>query len=210
MRQKETMSDFEVREDEHGIGKVLIVKGSWSSDIADYMKEEGIYALRLTDSYGFKGEDLSFIPSLTFLKSLEIYCWDAKDIKVLESLPGLEVLSVQFLSTKKLDFSAFKNIRVAMLTWTKGLASILQLKSIEHLNVQNYPYKTLEPIAHMANLKKLYLTSRKLETLEGIEKLEGLEVLDLYNCQQLTSKTGIEKCKNLHHVEIEACNKLSA
>lgn len=51
------MSDFEIRDDEHGIGKVLIVKGAWSSDISDYMIKEGIYAIRLTDSFGFKGED---------------------------------------------------------------------------------------------------------------------------------------------------------
>jgi len=204
------MADFEIREDEHGFGKVLIVKGSWSSDIPNYMLKEGIYALRLTDSYGFKGEDLSFIPSLTFLRSLEIYCWDAKEVKLIEALPQLEALSLQFKSVRKIDLSSFNNLRFVFLTWTKGMGSILKLNNIEHLNIQNYPYRTLQSIEHMTNLKRLYLTSRKLETLEGVEKLKRLEVIDLYNCQKLISKKGIEKCSSLKTIEIEACNKLSA
>ena len=204
------MSDFEVREDEHKIGKVLIVKGGWSSEISDYMLKEGIYALRLTDSFGFKGEDLSFLPSLTFLKGLELYCWGAKNVELLEALPQLEVLGLQFRSSKKIDFSKFFKLRVAKLTWAKELESLLSLNTIEYLNVQNYPYKTLEPIEHMKKLKKLYLTSRKLESLEGIEYLENLEELDLYNCQQLISIAGVEKLYKLKKIEIESCNKLGA
>ena len=204
------MEDFEITDDEHGIGKVLIVKGLWSPDISGYMLEEGIYALRLSDSFGFKGEDLSFLPALTFLKSLELYCWEAKDIKIIESLPQLEVIGLQFRSSKKVDFSNFKNLRVAKLTWTKGIESILSLNSIKYLNIQNYPHQDLKPIENIGKLEKLYLTSRKLETLEGIENLKNLETLDLYNCPQLISTAGIENIANLQHVEIEACNKLSA
>lgn len=204
------MTNFEIRDDEHGIGKVLILKEAWSNEISDFMIKENIRALRLSDSAGFKYKNLSFIPSLSFLRSLELYCWEAKDIKMLEELPQLEVLSMQSQSSKKIDFSSFKNLRVVMLTWAKGLTSILESHNIEHLNIQNYPYKSLEPIEHMLNLKKLYITSRKLETLHGIEKLKNLELLDLYNCQKLISKEGINKCVKLNNIEIEACNKLSA
>ena len=210
MRKSENMPEFEIRDDEHGVGKVLILKGTWSADISDYMLTEGIYALRLTDSCGFKGEDLSFLPSLTYLKSLELYCWDAKNIKLLEALPQLEVLGLQFRSLKTIDFSHFTKLRVALLTWVKGLESIFSLKNIEYINIQNYPHKNLKPIEHMKKLKRLYLTSRKLESLEGIENLDNLEELDLCNCRQLVSKAGIEKLYKLQKLEIEACNKLSA
>ena len=204
------MPEFEISENEDSEGNVLILKGAWSDDISKYMLKEKIYALRLTDSFGFKGNDLSFIPSLSFLKSLELYCWEAKDIKVIESLPQLENIGLQFKSTKKIDFSDFKNLKVAKLTWAKGLESLLGLNTIQYLNVQNYPYTTLKPIAHMVKLRKLYLTSRKLETLDGIDNLENLEELDLYNCQKLISKTGIEKVKSLKAVTFEACGKLNA
>jgi len=40
MRLRELMNNFEMREDENGIGKVLILKGAWSDDIAAYMKRQ--------------------------------------------------------------------------------------------------------------------------------------------------------------------------
>lgn len=174
------------------------------------MLSEGIDALRLTDSFGFKGGDLSFLPSLTYLKSLELYCWDAKNVKLIETLPQLEVVGLQFKSTQKINFSNFHNLRVAKVTWAKGLTSLLDAKAIEYLNVQNYPYENLKPIEHMRKLKRLYLTSRKLESLDGIQQFSDLEELDLYNCQQLKSKEGIDQLPKLKKIEIEACNKLIA
>jgi uncharacterized protein with PQ loop repeat len=210
MRQREIMSNFEIREDENGIGMVLILKGHWSDDIAAYMQKNKIYALRLTDAFGFKGHDISFIPDLSFLRSLELYCWEAKGVKVLESLPQLEVIGLQYKSAQKIDLSAFKNLRVALITWSKGLGSLLELPSIEKLNIQNYPHKNLEAISSMTHLKQLYLTSRKLESLKGIEKFGRLERLDLYNCPFLTSTAGTEQCPMLNSIEIEACNRVSA
>ncbi len=210
MRQREFMSNFEIREDENGIGKVLILKGAWSDDVSAYMQDNGIYALRLTDSFGFKGHDLSFLSKLTFLRSLELYCWEAKGIKAIESLSQLEVLGLQYKSTQKIDLSAFSNLRVALITWSKGLSSLLCLSSIEKLNIQNYPHSNLEPITSMVSLKQLHLTSRKLESLKGIEQLGSLELLDLYNCPFLTSTAGTEHCPKLNTIEIEACNRVSA
>lgn len=201
------MNNFEIREDDNGIGKVLILKGSWSDEVRAYMRDNGISALRLTDSFGVKGHDLSFLPELTFLRSLELYCWEAKGIKVIESLPQLEVLGLQCKSTQKIDLSAFSKLRVALITWSKGLGSLLELASLEKLNIQNYPHSNLEPITSMVALKQLYLTSRKLESLKGIEQLGSLELLDLYNCPFLTSMAGTEQLPKLKTIEIEACNR---
>ncbi|QUM76942.1 hypothetical protein HWV00_12215 [Moritella sp. 24] len=204
------MSNFEIRDDEHGIGKVLILKGSWSNYVASYMKANNIYALRLTDSFGFKATDISFLSSLSFLKSLEIYCWEAKGLKVIESLPQLEVLGLQCKTSQKINLGNFNKLRVALITWSKGLASLLKLSSIEVLNIQNYPHMNLETISSISDLKQLYLTSRKLENLTGIEHLVNLSKLDLYNCPSLISLAGTELCANLKSIETEACNRVSA
>lgn len=202
------MNSFEIREDENGIGKVLILKESWSDAVGVYMRNNSISALRLTDSFGFKIHDLSFLSELSFLRSLELYCWDAKGVTVIESLPQLEVLGLQYKSTQKIDLSAFSKLRVALITWSKGLGSLLELTSLEKLNIQNYPHNNLEPITPMAALKQLYLTSRKLESLKGIEQLVSLEVLDLYNCPFLTSIAGNELLPKLKTIDVEACNRV--
>ena len=131
------MSNFEIRQDENGIGKVLILKGEWTDEVASYMQENDISALRLTDSFGFKGHDLSFLSKLDFLRSLELYCWDAKGIKVIESLPQLEVLGLQYKSAQKINLSGFSKLRVALVTWSKGMVSLLEIPSLEKLNIQN-------------------------------------------------------------------------
>ncbi|WP_139338998.1 leucine-rich repeat domain-containing protein [Marinobacter lutaoensis] len=204
------MTEFEIRQDEHGIGEVLILKGDWDPSVASYMQQHGICALRLSDYYGFKGEDLSFLSSLWFLKSLEIYCWDAKGVQAVGDLPHLEVLGLQFRSTRKIDFSGFSRLRVAMVTWTKGLQSLLEVATLEKLNIQNYPHIDLTPCAGLSLLRSLYLTSRKIESLSGIESLKNLEVLDLYNCPKLASVEEANGCPHLQKLEIEACTRLKA
>ena len=210
MRQSRPMSNFEVIEDEGGIGKVLILKSTWTDRIESHMLKNKIFALRLIDSFGFKDTDLTFLSCLTFLKSLEVYCWDAKNIKSIESLSQLEVLGLQINSQQKLNLENFDKLRVVKVTWSKGLTSIFKLKSVEKLNIQNYPNEDLSDISKMILLKKLYLTSRKLRSLNGITNFKQLELLDLYNCPQLESTDGIEECTKLKTIEIEACKHLNA
>jgi hypothetical protein len=204
------MSNFEVREDEHGIGNVLILKGDWCGDVASYIRSNNIYALRLTDSFGFKGQDLSFLSGLTFLRSLEVYCWDARGVSVVESLPKLEVIGLQYKSSESINFSGFGALKVAKATWAKGLSSLFEVRSLELLNVQNYPHENLQLISGMTRLKRLLLTSRKLQSLSGIECLQALEQLDLYNCPYLESLVGVEGCPKLSSIKIEACKRVRA
>ncbi len=200
--------NFEIREDENGIGKVLILKNSWSESISAYMKKHNIRALRLTDSYGFNGHDISFLKDLSYLRSLELYCWDAMSINVIESLPQLEVIGLQCKSSQEIDFRVFYQLRIALVTWSKGMSSLLTLKSIQKLNIQNYPHRDLQHIRSMQSIKELFLTSRKLESLKGIEELQQLELLDLYNCPFLSSVADSKRCPKLKTVEIEACNRI--
>ena len=204
------MSSFEISEDEHGIGNVLILKGDWGDDVASYMWSNNIYALRLTDSFGFKGQDLSFLSRLAFLRSLEIYCWDARGVSVVESLPNLEVIGLQYKSSESINFSGFGMLKVAKATWAKGLSSLLDVRSLELLNVQNYPHENLQPISDMTRLKRLLLTSRKLKSLSGIESLQALEQLDLYSCPFLESLIGVESCPKLFSIKTEACKRVCA
>ena len=126
----------------------------------------------------------------------------------MESLPQLEVLGLQYEAHQELDLSHFTKLRVALLRWSKGLDTLFTLPTVELLNIQNYPYEDLTPILSMTQLKKLYITSRKLKTLTGIEQLPELEVLDLYNCPFLTSLDGTEKLKKLNTLEIKACKRV--
>jgi uncharacterized protein with PQ loop repeat len=203
------MSNFEIIEDGNELGKVLLLKGDWSSDVASYMIDNQTYSLRLSHPIYFKGHDISFLSTLSFLKGLELYCWEAKGIEVIESLPQLELIGLENKSTRKIDLSAFSKLRIAMIRWSKGLDSLFALRSLEKLNIINYPYTDLEPVSSMNVLEKLYLTSRKLESLKGVECLSNLKLLDLCYCPNLTSLTGTENNSRLKTIEIEACRHIS-
>ena len=204
------MTNFEIQEGEDGIGSVLILKGIWAGDVLSYMRTNNINAIRLSDSVGFAGGDLSFLSELTFLRSIEIYCWDACGLSVVSQLTELEVVGLQCKSAQSIDFSRVPKLRVAKVTWSKGLHSLLRAPSLEKLNIQNYPHEDLHPISSMTGLKRLYITSRKLKSLSGIERFPELELLDLYNCPFLESLQLVELCPKLKSLEVEACKRVRA
>ncbi|GGB21137.1 DUF5071 domain-containing protein [Agarivorans gilvus] len=114
----------------------------------------------------------------------------------------------QQLYTKSLESILFQFDESDLREGTKGLSSVLTLNTLKKLNIQNYPNQNLESLSKMENLEQLYLTSRKLENLDGIEHLSKLKLLDLYNCPLLASLNGTEKCPKLKSIEIEACNRV--
>lgn len=208
---KDIMSeDYEIRDDEHEIGKVLIVRSPWKDKFKTMLKAMGIHALRLSKSMGFTDTDVSFIEELDCLRSLEIYSWNVKDVTAIGKMNNLEVIGLQTPSRKRVDLSHLNKLRVALLTYHPGLVDIFKVSTLEYLNIGPYPYENLEELSDLVNLKSLLLTSRKLTSLTGIEHLKQLESLDLYNCPNLQSLNGVEKCLLLSDIEVEACRHISA
>jgi Leucine-rich repeat (LRR) protein len=203
------MSDFEVHEDEHGIDRVFILRGPWSDKLVSELESRKTSTLRLSYSAGFRQSDFSFVSSLTFLRGLEIYSWEVTDLRPIESLHELEVLGLQVKRSAAIDFSLLSNLRVVKVTWHKSMAGVLSGKKIEHLNIKNFPFGDLTALSHLAELRRLYLSSRKIKSLNGIERLKALELLDLYNCPYLESLNGTEQCDSLQKIEIEACRHIS-
>ena len=201
-------TSYEIRDHENGLGKVLWLKQAWEPRFLDILKKKGISAIRFSALGTIKDLDLSVLAELEFLKGLEIYDWGVTDARILESLPNLEVIGLQIKRTKAIDFTRLPNLRVAMLTWCKGLEDVFLSQHLEYLNVQNYPFEDLHPLSSLQSLRRLSLTSRKLRSLSGISKLSLLEDLDLYDCRVLEDDEGLSSLPHLRRLEIEACNKL--
>lgn len=201
-------TSYEIRDHDHGLGKVLWLKQAWEPRFLDILKKNGISAIRFSALGTIKNLDLSVLAELEFLKGLEIYDWDVTDVRILESLPNLEVIGLQIKRTKSIDFTRLPNLRVAKLTWSKGLEGVFSSRHLEYLNVQNFPFEDLHPLSALQSLRRLSLTSRKLKSLSGIADLRLLEDLDLYDCRALEDDDGLSSLQNLRRLEIEACNKL--
>lgn len=197
-----------IRDCEHGTGKVLIPRSGWRTSFTDILLNQNISALRLSYSAGFRGDSIEFIADLPFLTSLEIYSFDVHDISPIQHLKKLEVLGLEVKSAKGLNHWRAP-LRVALLRWCKDLSFVFDRNTIEYLNVVNYPYENLQPLASLALLRRLSLTSRKLKLLDGIDRLSALAHLDLYSCPSLLSVEDARTKGSIKHLEIEACRHVS-
>ncbi len=203
-------ASYEIRDHEHGLGKVLWLKQAWEPHFKSILEDEGISAVRFSALASIKDLDLSVLAEMPFIRGLEIYDWEVTDARIVEELPNLEVLGLQIKRTKPIDFSRLPKLRVALMTWCKGLEGVFSAPGLEYLNVSNFPLEDLRPLSDLQSLRRLSLTSRKLRSLLGIAKLRLLEELDLYDCRVLEDGDGLDSLPNLKRLKIEACNKLKA
>ena len=201
-------TSYEIRDHEHGLGKVLWLKQAWEPRFRRILEDKGISAVRFNALGSIKDLDLSILAEMPFLRGLEIYDWEVTDARIVEELPSVEVLGLQIKRTKPIDFSKLPNLRVALLTWCKGFEGVFASPHLEYLNVSNFPLADLRPLSALQSLRRLSLTSRKLKSLSGIADLKLLEDLDLYDCRALGDDDGLDRLPNLKRLEIEACNKL--
>ena len=200
---------YEIREHEHGLGKVLLLRQAWEPRFRKILERKGITAVRFSALGSIKDLDLSVLAEMPFLRGLEIYDWQVTDARIVEELPNLEVLGLQIKRTKPIDFSKLPQLRVALLTWSKGFEGVFSAPNLEYLNVSNLPLEDRRPLSTLQSLRRLSLTSRKLKSLSGIADLTRLEDLDLYDCRVLEDDDGLDYLPNLKRLEIEACNKLN-
>lgn len=201
---------YKITDSEHGMGKVLVIEDSWSNKYISVIKKENITALRLSESAGFKGSNISFLHELQNLnlRAIEIYSGDVEDISPLVSLPSLEHIGIECSLKKEIDLSLFRDLKVLIITWDKKILNLDKCCNLEYLNIDKYPYQDLQSFKNLTNLHSLYIVGRKLTNLSGIEYLSTLKSLDLYGCTNLVSLQNIQDCKELESIEIESCNKI--
>lgn len=203
--------DYIIDSDENDLGDVLILKTAWSDSFIDIIKGRKISVLRLSESMGWSDKDVSFLSKLegVELRGVEIYCWGIKNILPLEYLPDLQSIAIQSEFTKAPDFSNFNNLTNVFFHWRLQAQTIFNCKSLKSLNIVNYPSENLHDISGLNNLIRLQLTSRKLISLSGVEKLLLLNTLDLAGCTKLIDLSGIDKCLQLTTIELQSCKKIT-
>jgi len=206
-----TNTSYFITDSEDGFGSCLVLQQMWSNDFVDLIKKENISVLRLSESAGWKGKDISFLEQLqgTDLRGVEVYAWDVKDLTPLQYLPRLETIGLQAEFTKAPDFSTFNNLTHLFLYWRPKAITVFGCSGLQRLNIVNYPLEDLKKLNNIAGLKHLQLTSKKLLSLAGIEALQSLRNLDLAICPKLESLSGINKCQEIQFVELESCKKVS-
>jgi hypothetical protein len=199
---------YEIRDNEHGVGKVFILCAPWRDAYADLMTSEDIRAIRLPDKgFGFDAQPIDFIADLNFLKSVEIYTYDITDLTPLTNLENIEVLGLQVKSAAGIK-GWRPPLRVLLASWRQQLEPMLSIESLEYVNISNYPFVDLQALA-TPRLRRLSLASRKLATLSGSADLPLLETVDLYNCPNLKSVEELFSAHSMKTLSVAACRHIS-
>ncbi|PIE46533.1 MAG: hypothetical protein CSA42_08050 [Gammaproteobacteria bacterium] len=208
MNNRENYEGYFIAPWEFGHGKVMVLTGSWEKAYSKIIGSQKIFALRLSESAGWKSDDLSFVAELTQLRGIEIYSWKVKDIKPIQDLINIESIGLQCEFEEQIDFSVFNNLIDCHLMWRPKCESLFSCTSLKTLNIDKYPYQDFIGLKSLTLLERLQITSRKLESVKGIEELAELKILDLFNCPKLSSLHGIENLASFHTLELENCKKI--
>jgi hypothetical protein len=193
---------------EKNTGECLVLTGYWDERLIEVMLKKEIKNIRLSRYSGWADKDISFLKRLTFLKGVEIFADDIKDLRALQELSLLEYVGLEVKLIFDLDFNNFNNLKIIQLRWSKHYKNIFNVYPLEHLNITNYPFEDLQILSNLNNLKNLQVTSTKLRTLKGVNKLINLKSIDLFKCNNLESLDSVRELTSLEIIDLENCKKI--
>jgi internalin A len=123
------------------------------------------------------------------------------------SLKKLKNIYIQCKQKFTLDVSQF-NLKHLGIEYWKGIRNIGKIQSLESMVKTHYPYENITEFLNLNKLKILHIYSSKIETLEGIDRLNYLEELSLARNNKLEYIYEIKKIKLLNKLIIEKCKNL--
>lgn len=194
---------------ENGFGSCFVLTGPWHSEFANIMLSQNILILRLSNSAGWKENDISFVANLNFLVGIEIYSWDVRDISPIFQNAKLRYIGIQCEFNTTANFKALKNLEVCKIFWQSKIIGLDSCIKLRHLNIIDYPNETLIDLASLIKIERLQISSKKLLSLQGIESMSLLKVFDASLCRKLTNISSLMSCTSLEVMEFHSCKQLA-
>lgn len=196
-------------EREHG-STIMVPRTHWSESLASEALRFAVDGIRLSQAAGWRDSNIDFVANFPNLRSIEIYSETVTDLSPLDSLCGLVHMGIQCAYKTFPSHLPLANLKSCGLNWHPAAKGLLQCKSLESLNITNYPFENLSPLVALTSLKVLKLTSSRLTGLDGASSLRELAVLDLYRCTRLHTLAGIEAHSTLSILALDVCKKVTS
>lgn len=205
------MDERKIRFETHPLEGIswLVVSGPWDNQWAEFVRKEGIEALYLNYTKGWKGENLDFLAECPHLTKLKVLDWGISDVRGISALSKLEYLSLHCKPGKAPDFSALSRLKSCTLSWMKGGEPLFECKALEHLGLDGYSGTSLGKIGSLSGLRELGLSNAtKLASLDGIGGLARLESLTLTRLGSLVSLGPVAALSALERLTLTQCRKV--
>ena len=145
--------------------------------------------------------DLSFLKGCKKLRMLNIDSIVVNDIKALEdtNIGEIELHEIRVLDN---DYSVLERMdslyRLGVSRAESGMINVLgELDNITMLSIDVWPDEDLERISGLTNLSSLGISSDRLVSMKGIEKMTNIQRLYFDNDLNLSDVSGIDKLDRL-------------
>ena len=186
-------------------GKKLIPIAECTPSITKAVDQYHIKELELNRAKGWKRTSLNFLNDLSHLKSLTIIDFNITEIQPIHSLESLQYLDINTYCKNPIDFSCFPDLEECVLVWRARAKSLFECKKLRRLFLSKYTGQDLSKFSNLHTLKDLSIVTSRIKSVEGIENLQNLTSLGLYELRGLHSLVGIETLHNLKKFDIRGC-----
>lgn len=141
----------------------------------------------VTDNIDFLSECSNHIEKLHINNS------SISNVNVIYELKKLKEFSISNASDKiKVDFSKLPDLKSLTSDFYKGFTSIEKLNNLKKIDMSKFPFSDLSMFRDLMKLEELTLyRPSKLKTLNGIENLKNLRIIDLDGTPKLETLEGI-------------------
>ncbi len=187
----------------------MILKEGLSNEIIDYLRSPESEV----DYFDIEFGNWSDLERLLEFKN------KINKLSVSEELTDWSVIS-KFTELKKLtidakfkncniDFSKLKKLKHMQTYWNDSYDKYLKgNKTLKTLFITNYQGENMSLLGDMENLQYLELyRSRKLKSLQGIEKIKNLNFFEANGCSKLTDVSALTSLKKLKALSLSNCTK---
>lgn len=189
------------------LGKRMTIRGHWDPRFARDARRLGVVELELNYSKGWKGDDVTFLSDLEFLRALELTDWNIGDVSSIHALRTLVRLKISTYCKTAIDFGSFPELEDLSLEWRAKARSLFGCSSLKRIFLNKYTGNDLASLMRLPKLVYLSVASPKITEI-GASPGSNLEFLGIYAARGLQSLQGVENLTRLRALEVNDCKNI--
>lgn len=158
----------------------------------------------------YRGSIDWFINHVSNIEEMNILSPDV-EVNGINNLDKLRVLRIHTEKKISLDFNKLKNLIYLQTLWQDSLVESFKTPSnIIGLDLRYYKHKDLKVLSNQKNIEEISVSfANKLESLDGIERIDYLNFIEIYSSRIFHDFSQINGHKNLSYLTLMKCNKIS-
>ena len=175
--------------------KSIIVNSDCINECMSLYDRHHLDGVAITTSHNYRLQNVNFISEYPQIKHLSISD-GINDITAILTLSKLESLVLSG-KNRRIDFLHFPLLVQLIIDWSPYFLNMDKCTCLKHLSLYNYNPKSKDclSISNIPWVKKLQITQSPIRTLNGLDKFNQLEELEINYCSKLETLCCIEKSK---------------